>query len=110
MAENPFSINSAPFTSLPVQVDTKTIVAQVPEPKPIINMDAIAFNPNIVSEAAIFSPDYQSGKEMRQSAEVAAWQENIDKIISEAKKNGRTEIPIAELIEDPCLVSTLPEY
>jgi hypothetical protein len=37
------------------------------------------------------------------------WQEHIDKIISEAKKNNRAEIPIAELIEDPCLLATPPE-
>ena len=39
-------------------------------------------------------------------ADVAAWQDSIDRIISEAKKNSRTEIPISELIEDPCLLPT----
>lgn len=70
----------------------------------------MAFHPNSVNDVAIFPPDYQTGKEQKQNAEVATWQENIDRIISEAKKSNRTEIPIAELIEDPCLVATLPDY
>lgn len=72
-------------------------------------MDAVAFNPN-ANEVVVFSPDYQSGKESRQSAEVASWQENIDRILNEAKKSGKNEIPISELIEDPNLVLIQTDY
>lgn len=69
VAENPFSIDSAPFNSLPVQADTKAIIH--PDVKPIINTDAVAFNPNSHNDAtAVFSPEYQSEKEQRQSAEI----------------------------------------
>lgn len=89
--------------------EPQVVAPRAQDAKPIINMDAVAFNPN-ANEVVVFSPDYQSGKESRQSAEVASWQENIDRILNEAKKSGKNEIPISELIEDPNLVTIQTDY
>jgi hypothetical protein len=66
-------------------------------PRPNINVNAMTFNPqDVVPFAEPFVRQYV------QSAEAKTWQENIDRLISEARAK-KSEIRFEDVIEDPLL-------
>ena len=66
-------------------------------PRPNINVNAITFNPQ---DAVPFTEPLV--RQYVQSAEAKTWQENIDRLISEARAK-KSEIRFEDVIEDPLL-------
>ena len=66
--------------------------------RPNINVNALTFNPTEMSVSFV----EPISKQLQQSVEVKAWQDNIDRIINDAKAR-RVEIRFEDLIEDPLL-------